>query len=137
MTTSRPPVAAARWAVGLAARLLPTAADRRRYQAEFAAELYGLPVSGQLRQATGALSRALALRAALRDSSTRSQEVGMRTTTPGQRFRCRYLHWHDWRPYSTPDGGRYVACAVCRKEHGGWDSVSGGFMGGAGGGGAV
>jgi hypothetical protein len=121
----------------LAARLLRTPADRRRYQAELAAELYGLPVAGQLRHATGVLFRSLALRAALGGSPTRSEEVAVYSTTAGQRFLCRYLRWHDWRPFSAPDGGRYVACAVCRKEHGGWDSVSGGFMGGAGGGGAV
>ena len=61
----------------------------------------------------------------------------MYPTTAGQRFVCRYLRWPDRRGFSDPDGGRYVACAVSRKEHGGWDSVSGGFMGGAGGGGAV
>jgi hypothetical protein len=137
VSTFSSPVAVARWAVGLAARLLPTPADRRRYQAEFVAELYGLPVSDQLRHATGVLSQALALRAALGDSSTASTEVVVRSTTTGQRFRCRYLRWHHWSPFSTPDGGRYVACAVCRKEHGGWDTVSGGFMGGAGGGGPV
>ena len=127
----------ARWAVGLAARLLPTPADRRRYQAEFVAELHGLSVPGQLRHATGVLFRVLALRAELGRSSSSSREVAVYPTTAGQRFLCRYLRWHHWRGFSDPDGGRYVACAVCRREHGGWDSVSGGFMGGAGGGGAV
>jgi hypothetical protein len=64
MTTSRPPVAAARWVVGLAARLPPTAADRRRYQAEFVAELYGRSQTAKLRHAAGVLSRNFALRAA-------------------------------------------------------------------------
>ena len=127
----------ARWAVGLAARVLPTPAARRRYQAEFVAELNGLSAWDQLRHATGVLLRTPALRAALCGSSTRSGEVAVYSTTAGQRFLCRYLRWHHWRPFSAPDGDRYVACAVCRKEHGGWDTVSGGFMGGAGGGGAV
>ena len=39
----------------------------------------------------------------------------------GQRFRCRYLHRHDWQRFSTDDGRRYVACAVCRKERA-WDT---------------
>jgi hypothetical protein len=55
------------------------------------------------------------------------------STTAGQRYR----RCHHGRPFGGPEGGRSVACAVCRKEHGGWDSVSGGFTGGAGGGGAV
>jgi hypothetical protein len=131
----RPPVIGARFVVSLATRALPTPADRRRYYAEFVAELHGLPVSDQLRSAAGVVCRAFALRAALGGSSTHSTEVAMRTTTAGQRFCCRYLRWHHWSPFGTPDGGRYVACTVCRREHGGWDCVSGGFMGGAGGGG--
>jgi len=58
--------------VGFAARLLPTPADRRRYQAEFVAELYGLPRSAQLRHAAGVLSQTFALRAALGASSLAS-----------------------------------------------------------------
>ncbi|MGY1619244.1 hypothetical protein ACI797_21095 [Geodermatophilus sp. SYSU D00691] len=41
----------------------------------------------------------------------------MQSTTTGQRFRCRFVHWHPWKPTSTPDGERYVACAVCGKDH--------------------
>ena len=117
----------ARWGVGLAARLLPTRADRRRYQAEFVAELYGLPVSAQLRHTAGVVSQAFALRAALGGTATTSEEVVMQSTA-GQRFRCHVLHWHHWTTVSTPDGGRYVACAVCRKEHG-WDVGPGTFLG--------
>lgn len=131
------PLPAARWVVGLAARMLPTPAARRRYQAEFVAELHGLPLSHQLRLVLGVLSQVFALRTALEGSSTRPEEVAVYSTTAGQRLRCRYLRWHHWKGFSDPDGGRYAACAVCYREHGGWDSVSGGFMGGAGGGGAV
>ena len=130
MRTSPPPLAGTRWAVGLAARLLPTPAERRRYQAEFVAELYGLPVSDQLRLTAGVLSQAFALRAALGGTSTPSEEAMMQTTTAGQRFRCHVLRWHHWKTVSTPDGGRYVACAVCHKEHD-WDVGPGGFLGGA------
>jgi len=111
---------AARLAVGCAAWLLPTPADRRRYQAEFVAELYGLPASDQWRHTVGVLSQAFALRAALGGTSTRSEEVVMQSTTAGQRFRCRYLHWHHWKVFSAQDGVRYSACAVCHKEHDDW-----------------
>ena len=43
------------------------------------------------------------------------------TIAVGQRFRCRYLHWHEWQRFSTDDGRRYVACAACRKERA-WDT---------------
>jgi len=129
MTTPTPPTAVARFAVGLAARLLPTPADRRRYQAEFVAELHGLSLSGQLRHATGVLARTPALRATLGGSSTSSEEVAVYSTTARQRFRCRYLRWHHWKGFSDPDGGRYVACAVCRKEHG-WYVRPGSYIGG-------
>jgi hypothetical protein len=33
-------------------------------------------------------------------------------------FRCRVVHLHTWRTLSTPDGGRYSACAICRRERG-------------------
>jgi len=83
----------ARWAVGLAARLLPTPAARRRYQAEFVAELYGLPMSDQFRHAAGVLSQVFALRAAFDGSSTRSEEVAVYSTTAGRRFLSRYPRW--------------------------------------------
>jgi hypothetical protein len=105
----------ARLAVGLAARLLPTAADRRRYQAEFIAELHGLPRSAQFRYATGVLSQAFALRAALGSAPVRLEEIAMEPW--GRRFRCRVLRWHHWQLRNTEDGGRYRACSVCAREH--------------------
>ncbi|MGY1810869.1 hypothetical protein ACI8AF_26170 [Blastococcus sp. SYSU D00669] len=48
----------------------------------------------------------------------------MQSSTTGQRFRCRYLHWHHWKPTTTPDGERYVACAVCGKYHSAWAGVN-------------
>lgn len=123
MTSPRAPVPGTRLGIGLAVRALPTPADRERYFREVVAELYGLPPASQLRHVAGFLSQAVALRAALGASPSRGiQEVGMRpATTAGQRFRCRYLHWHYWRQFSADDGARYTACAVCRKEHQGWD----------------
>ena len=115
MTSSPRSVGAARLTVGLAARLLPTPADRRRYQAEFVAELHGLPPAAQLRHAVGVLSQTLALRAALGDTPARLEEAEM--TTFGRRFRCRVLRWHDWHLHSTEDGARYRSCSVCGKDH--------------------
>src|SRR4051794_35930610 len=112
----------ARLAVGLAARLLPTAADRRRYQAEFVAELHGLPPAEQLRHAAGVLSQTFALRAAL---GALPEEVRM--TSFGRRFRCRVLRWHDWQLHSTEDGGLYRSCSVCRLDHQGQLEVPNNF----------
>jgi len=52
----------------------------------------------------------------------------MQSTTAGQRLRCRVMHWHHWKTFSTQDGARYSACAVCRKEHN-WDVGPGTFLG--------
>jgi hypothetical protein len=118
----RAPISGARLGIALAVRPLPTRADRDRYYCEFVAELYGLPAADQLRHTAGFLAEALALRAALGATRSRAlKEAGMNTTiTAGQRFRCRYIRWHHWKHVSTPDGRRYVACAVCNKEHD-WD----------------
>src|SRR5690349_16227034 len=111
----RPPVVGARFLVERAAARLPTPADRRRYQAEFVAELYGEPTLVQLRRALGVLSRTGALRAALRDA--RAPLLSQRRQQPlGRRLRCRVVRWHSWAGFSTDDGGRYSACAVCGKE---------------------
>lgn len=115
MTGQRAPAPGARLAIATAVRALPRPA-RERYYCEFVAELYGMPASAQIRHVAGVVSRTTALRAALGGSSSRTQEAQM-TTTTGQRFRCRYLHWHHWAPVSTPDGERYIACAVCEREH--------------------
>ena len=128
---SRPVAAGARLAVELAARLLPTPAARRRYQAEFVAELCGRPRVEQWRHATGVLSHVFALRAVL------SGREAAATVPLGRRFRCRVLRWHHWRTCSAPDGGRYLACSVCAKEHPAashW--LAGSAAGGLGGGGA-
>jgi hypothetical protein len=92
--------------VRLATRVLPSAAARRRYAAEFAAEVHGRSVVAQLRWALGIASTALALRAALGPAA-------------GQRrpFRCRALRWHRWRMTGNPDGERYVACSRCSEPH--------------------
>jgi len=111
----RPAVPGARLAVGLATRLLPTAADRRRYYSEFVAELYGQAPADQYRHVTGVLAQTFALRTALRTAPARREEVAMEPL--GRRLRCQVLHWHHWKVFSTEDGQRYSACSVCRKEH--------------------
>ncbi|MGY1619242.1 hypothetical protein ACI797_21085 [Geodermatophilus sp. SYSU D00691] len=125
------PVPGARLAIEVAAHFLPTPADRRRYQAEFAAELYGLPPAAQFRHAAGVLSHTPALRAALR--AGRLPAAAGRQPL-GRRFRCRVLRWHHWKKYSAPDGGPYLACSVCGKHHDGpahW--LAGAGMSGGGG----
>jgi hypothetical protein len=93
----------------------PTPADRRRYQAEFVAELYGMPVGSQLRYATGVLARAGALRSTLGSLGRLPLVLGP-PAPAWRRFRCRSLHWHYWRTFATTDGQRYLACGVCAKE---------------------
>jgi hypothetical protein len=101
--------------VRLATRVLPSAGVRRRYAAEFAAELHGRPVAAQLRWALGVLATALALRAAL-GPALPDREVAM---LPRSRrsFVCRVLHWHRWRMTSNADGERYLACSRCGEPH--------------------
>ena len=114
-------VPGARLGIALAVRPLPTRRDRDRYYSEFVAELYGQPASEQLRTVSGLLSQTFALRAALGADVARGFDPALtRTTTTGQRLRCRHMRWHHWATFSAPDGGRYVACAVCHKDHGSW-----------------
>jgi hypothetical protein len=100
----------------LAARLLATPADRRRYRAEFTAELYELSPTAQLRQAAGVLSQVLALRAAL-GSPSRSQEIPMSTTFRAP-FRCRVLRMHRWAARGAPHHGHVRRCTLCGREQG-------------------
>jgi hypothetical protein len=111
----RPPVAGARFVVGLATRVLPSPAARRRYYAEFVAELYGQARAAQLRHAAGVLSQAFTLRAALGAPTSPLEEAAVQPF--GRRFRCHVLRWHHWQLHSTEDGGRYRSCSVCGKEH--------------------
>jgi hypothetical protein len=109
-------VAAARWAVGLASRVLPTPPDRRRYQTEFAAELYGLRPTEQARYVAGLLTQILALRAAL-GTPNRPQELPMPTTTRAP-FRCRVLRMHRWSARGAPHHGHIRTCTRCGREQG-------------------
>ena len=111
----RAPVPGARFVAEFAASRLPTPADRRRYQAEFVAELHGLPPAAQLRYAAGVLTSTPALRTALSREATPIEEVAMPSL--GRRFRCRVLRWHDWRVHSTEDGELYRSCALCHIDH--------------------
>jgi hypothetical protein len=100
--------------VQTAARLLPTAADRRRYQAEFVADLHELEPAAQRRYAAGVLSQTFALRAALGAPSS-SEEAEM-SHPAWRKFRCHVVRVHYWASLSAEDGGRYLACSVCGRE---------------------
>jgi hypothetical protein len=123
MTSRNAALPVARLGVALAARVLRKRCDRERYATEFLAELYGLEPAAQLRHTVGIVSQVVALRAALGASRSRGTagEAAMRPTAGSRCLRCRYLHWHHWQEFSTDDGARYVACAVCRKERA-WDT---------------
>ena len=124
---------AARGAVELTVRALPTWEARLRYRAEFLAELHDLSPADQLRYAAGVLSQTFALRAALGASPARVEEDAMDTKIPTfRRFRCRFLRWHDWQTLSNPDGERYRACSVCQKDEPRYDAGHIGMAGGFG-----
>jgi hypothetical protein len=126
----------ARTMVGLAVRPLPTREDRNRYLDEFLGDLHGLSTAQQLRYAAGVLSQTFALRSALGADPRRIEEAGMTPQAPLWRaVRCHGLRLHYWKTYSTDDGSRYVACAVCKKEHPGGGPGLGGAYGALGGGG--
>ena len=110
------PLPAARWAVGPAARLLPTHAARRRYQAEFVAELHGLPPAEQARFVAGLLTRVPALRAAL-GASSRPPETPM-TTSLRAPFRCRVLRLHRWSAHGAAHHAHVRVCTRCGREQG-------------------
>jgi hypothetical protein len=104
----------ARMVIGLSASMLPTASDRRRYQAEFVAQ-HDVPPAAQPGHATDVLVHAFAVRAALGATSALPEEAEM--SSIGRRFRCHVLRWHDWQLHSTEDGGLYRSCSVCRRDH--------------------
>ncbi len=105
------------WATGLvalAAAILPSAEHRQRYRLEFVAELYGMPDRRQARYAGQVLSRAWALRSALREGELPIGEDG----NPVGFWRlclCR-VQRHRWRWYSTEDGDRYQRCVRCGSD---------------------
>jgi hypothetical protein len=104
VSTGRVPLAVVRAGIAVATRLLPSAATRARYRAEFAAELYMLGGVAQVWFTVGVLSKALALRVAL--------------SPPSIPWRCRILRWHVWERRSTADGGRYAVCHLCGTDLG-------------------
>jgi hypothetical protein len=105
-----------RTAIGLAVRPLPTRADRNRYLDEFLADLYGQSAGAQWRYAVGVLSQAVALRAAL-CADLRHLAEPLTAWGRWRYARCHILRIHYWKTFSTDDGSRYTACAVCRREH--------------------
>ena len=105
----------ARTAIGLAVRPLPTRDDRNRYLDEFIGDLYGLSAADQFRYVAGVLSQAWALRSAVRADPQHFTEP-LTGRARWRWVRCHVLRRHYWKTYSTDDGSRYSACAVCRKE---------------------
>jgi len=90
MTVRMPvPVPGARFVLEFAAARLPTPADRRRYQAEFVADLYGEPALVPLRRAVGVLSRTHALHAAFSDGRSGTRGPGSALTTASATRRAR------------------------------------------------
>jgi hypothetical protein len=79
-----PPVVAVRIGVDLTVRCLAVR-DRRRYRAEFLADLSGLSPSAQRRYAVGVLSQVFALRAALGAAHVEEDPMGTMVTRPGGR----------------------------------------------------
>jgi hypothetical protein len=116
MSAERDVLGAARLAVECTARLLPTSADRRRYQDEFVAELYGLSPADQARYVAGLLSQILALRAAL-GTSSRPREIPMSTSTRPS-LRCRVLGMHRWTARGAPHHAHVRTCTRCGREQG-------------------
>lgn len=96
MTPPRAPLILPRAGCELAVRRLPDLNDRLRYRAEFLADLHALTPAAQMRYAAGVLSQAVALRAALDASPTRSEEDAMSLTTAERSFnwRCRLFRKH-------------------------------------------
>jgi hypothetical protein len=126
--------AVARAGVDLSVRVLPDRHDRRRYQAEFLAELHELSSADQLRYAAGVLSQTFALRAALGSAPSRAEEDAMTITTTRAFFwRCRVFRWHRWVVRSTEDGSRYLTCARCGRDRDDteWGPLGVGLGGGA------
>jgi hypothetical protein len=111
--------------VELAASTLP-AAHRGRYMQEFTAELYGLTHAHQLRHASGVLSNAWALRAALGKPAPGSMGDTTMRIVQRRPLTCVVLRWHKWKVYSTEDGSnRYNKCLKCGREM--WEPYGTGF----------
>jgi len=115
------------WWASLAVRSasLPLPAEHRwRYRQEFLAELYGMTPAQQRHQASGVLSRVIALRVALSEPERlTNKEAAMATP-----WRCR-LRFHYWQRLRNPQGGWYRECRGCGTQRDGY----GGGVGGIGG----
>ena len=101
--------------VRLATRPLP-AAQGERYRQELLAELYELPRREQLGFAVRALSRSLALRAAVSAPAAQVAGADVVIHAPSQPLACRMHLYHRWKVCTTDDGRRYLACAKCGKD---------------------
>lgn len=88
--------------------LLPSAAARRRYRAEFHAEIDGCTSRERAALGFGLLVHAWALR-----SAVAAAEQSLRPARP---LGCRTNLHHQWHRESTDDGGRYRRCRRCGRD---------------------
>jgi hypothetical protein len=100
--------------VSLSVHVLPPGTTRQRYQQELLAELYGLPARQATACALGMAVNAPALRRAVGKHPEGTLEVTMHTHRP---LVCRLNLHHHYRIQHTEDGGRYLHCPRCGKDH--------------------
>jgi hypothetical protein len=120
------PSATAVHLIKLAIRVLPNDGRRDRYRAEFIAELHGMTRARQTRHALSVAAHAWALRTAVTSSPPNPLEVAVHTTRTPRPLLCRLNLKHQWEGQSTEDGGRYLRCTRCGKDHSGGGPTSGG-----------
>ena len=106
------PAFSARCAVATATLALPRGALRSRYRQEFLAELHFIDTSSQLRFSGGILLRAWALRRALTEEGTMTQDP-----VPRAPLLCRLNLHHHWHTERTEDGSLYRRCRRCGKDN--------------------
>lgn len=100
----------------LAVAILPGRAARRRYRAEFAAELHDLADRERRAMAWGLLRSAWALRAALVEAAPPQPQDLALPEARRRSARC-LIGLHDYHGHSADDGGRYFVCGRCRRDH--------------------
>ena len=95
-------------------RTLPAGPVRDRYRQEFLAELDGLDRIAKTLFILGVVSRAFALRAAVR--SPHASAGSPTTARPAKPLLCRTGLHHRWRTYLNPDGEPYRHCIRCGAD---------------------
>ncbi|GAB3051027.1 hypothetical protein GCM10027053_07850 [Intrasporangium mesophilum] len=85
--------------------------QRDRYHDELVAEMHGLGRLAAWRYAVGVALSGHSMHAALTDGGPQPAPVAKPPLA------CRTNTHHVWKWYGADDGGRYMACARCRKEY--------------------